>query len=263
MNTEDIVVCYFSYRGDEDCIKQSIRSIRANMPRSKIYVFDDDYHPCKNPDNIDCDKYIRTEFNRRGHLTGMECCLGMQACMAQAAEETGAKWVMKVDCDTMLVRTSFLENRYKDIFLLGWCICGRKSGVTYMTGPLYLIKSEILTRVSEHTKIIKMPTFGAEYPEDLVISMCCQFIDNTKCYLPYWGATNGYAGWVYREMDPHDDYIYGFTKLQKASVVQDIEDYKTLQVVTFGNRAQIEGDDREQHRVCAQAMEQACNFMAF
>lgn len=52
---------------------------------------------------------IRTRFDRRGNLNGLDATLGILDCLALAAAQDGAERVLKVDSDTLVRSLDWLE----------------------------------------------------------------------------------------------------------------------------------------------------------
>lgn len=141
MNT---AYCLFSFDGDQACLEQAVRSIRAFDVTGRIAVFDDGYAPMKRPPMVDF--YERSFFNRGGNLNGRECIQAELLCFAKAARLFGARWVVKMDCDTILLdpdkAVRIMEEGRLDMCGSSW------EGSETAWGPFYMLRASILPRMS-------------------------------------------------------------------------------------------------------------------
>lgn len=107
-----VVFCFFTYGQDLEFVRVSAAHARKFVPRSQVYIFDDAQHPVTEEGAAELDKlavYRKTTFPRNGNLNGKDCVLGIHEAMGAALEESGSKWVFKLDSDTLITRALLMD----------------------------------------------------------------------------------------------------------------------------------------------------------
>lgn len=108
-----LALCYFTYSKDKPLLELSLRSI-ARLKRLRpdvettIYVVDDGKSPIETlPDGVDY--YLKTSWDRKGNLNGVENFYGMLETYKEILKD-GHDWVVKIDCDTYVNDWDWLDN---------------------------------------------------------------------------------------------------------------------------------------------------------
>ena len=143
--------CIFTYGEDAYMLWQCIRAIRKiGGTRNNIFVFDDAANPLPYPPpNV---KYKQTYFDRKGNLNGKECTQGMLFSMLEAAKESKADVVIKVDSDTILNNLTWLLN---NDFMNSHCGFKLKEDQHHISGQVYSLPSWCLFKMLQ--EIYKLP----------------------------------------------------------------------------------------------------------
>lgn len=108
-----IAAHWFSYAGDEEVLLSSVVAFNTACPGASLVVIDDGNNPCtanvKHEAELLGVEWRVSYWNRKGNLNGLECILGILGEMAQSMF-AGASQCVKVDCDTLVLRSDWLNN---------------------------------------------------------------------------------------------------------------------------------------------------------
>lgn len=194
----DLAGCWFSFKGDQACLAESVRAFRGVYGQDvPICVFDDRDNPMDADfvATLGLSLYVLTPWERRGNLNGRDCVLGILACLELAGEATGARWIAKTDCDTIIFRpwadllsTAMFQGIY-------WWPRALATGCSYVfrRGAPGKLRSWILTRDALATE--------ARWAEDATISFYAAVVFSQGVAIRHDGATAKRriaGGWGYR-----------------------------------------------------------------
>lgn len=112
-------VCVFTFGGDAVALGQCIRALKRLRAKCErvggelhIYVFDDGKHPLPYaPAGVE---YEKTWFERGGNLNGVACVQGELVCMLKAVKASGAKYVVKLDSDTVVQDLGWMLEAFEE-----------------------------------------------------------------------------------------------------------------------------------------------------
>lgn len=214
---------FFSFRGDQACLAQAVRSIRHFDPVARIAVFDDGYSPMSQPPKVDL--YERTYFNRGGNLNGRECIQSEILCFQKATHRFGSRWVVKMDCDTLLIDPDkalhIMEQQRLDMCGSSW------PGSETAWGPFYMIRSSVLQRMS--FAVCGIDELSDE--EDKGMTAVCR-------------AANGKVRLI--DFTSSERWLHGFDYRVECDVMQFLRPPEKRRVaITCGNRACVADRDGE------------------
>lgn len=140
----NIAAVWFAYGPDQNLLMESVRAFRRTLPKAKLTVCDDGF--CALPRMVrakleaDGITYRKTFYPRGGNLLGPENLKGQVAEMARAAE--GADVLVKIDCDTLLLRSDWVEALADEPEAL---LAGSYKGLhNYPMGHCYAVRASIL-----------------------------------------------------------------------------------------------------------------------
>ena len=103
MERGKFAICIFTFGGDSGCLESCVKRLhQLKYPNNfEIFLFDDGEHPLERvPANVN---YQRTYFHRNGNLNGTECTHGILMALLQAARQTHAEYVIKIDSDMLVL----------------------------------------------------------------------------------------------------------------------------------------------------------------
>ncbi len=104
-------VIWFSYGADAELLKESVRSVLRILPTAALTVCDDGFYAVPRAVRTWLEErgvtYRKTFYPRAGNLLGPENLKGQVREMARAGE--GADVLIKIDCDTLLLRADWIE----------------------------------------------------------------------------------------------------------------------------------------------------------
>lgn len=225
-----ISVNWFSFRGDADSLKVSLRAARRSLPDAKLCVWDDGGKPGASMLESDvaeirdlCDVFELTTFDRRGNLNGVPCILGEIDCYLASVADVA----IKCDCDTLFLRPGYFADAFrKDRNLLGAGIrCPKTNG---FWGPCYGYRREVLPALREE---MSKRCWTCPLPEDLTMSIWArQAAPSRTRIFEYNKKGRGHVGYNYR------------TSRTLASYVRDWD------VITFGGRFAMDNIPGDQRR---------------
>lgn len=139
-----IAVIWFAYAPDQCLLLESVRSVRRTLPEATLTVCDDGF--CALPRLVrerlvaEGVTYRKTFYPRGGHLLGPENLKGQVAEMARAAE--GADVLIKIDCDTLLLKADWVEALADEPLAL---MAGSYKGLhNYPMGHCYAVRADAL-----------------------------------------------------------------------------------------------------------------------
>lgn len=219
-----IAFILFTHGADADCLRESVTSIRTAYRGAPVAIFDD--HRCRVSPVPRCEMLGVTAFNRRGNLNGRECLLGMLACMSRVAAKTGAKWICKVDSDTILNRQ---PNRPLDSYLDGYALAGSGVHAASVLGPCYAVRASALPDLT----LAALSTPDLVPPEDAAITQCAINAGFRVNVIPAGG------GWL--------------SKFNYREPAEDVK-YRACVAVSFGNRNQLRCAESVRRERVARAM---------
>lgn len=140
----NIAAVWFAYGPDQNLLMESVRAFRRTLPKAKLTVCDDGF--CALPRLVrakleaDGITYRKTFYPRGGNLLGPENLKGQVSEMARAAE--GADVLVKIDCDTLLLRSDWVEALADEPEAL---LAGSYKGLhNYPMGHCYAVRASIL-----------------------------------------------------------------------------------------------------------------------
>lgn len=139
-----IAAVWFSFAPDQCLLLESVRAFRRTLPEAALTVCDDGF--CALP-RLVRDRlaewgvtYRKTFYPRGGHLLGPENLKGQVAEMVRAAE--GADVLVKIDCDTLLLRADWVEALADEPQAL---LAGSYKGLhNYPMGHCYAVRAAVL-----------------------------------------------------------------------------------------------------------------------
>lgn len=145
MSGENLVVVWFSFERDSLTVVESVRAVRAVLPDAALCVVEDAAAPllAVQRDLLEAGgvEVRGSAFRRGGNLNGAECISGMLAEMEAACERYDRAGAVKVDSDTVILRTEWLDNgaRYRGFEGLGG----------FVVGACYYLEVELLGELLE------------------------------------------------------------------------------------------------------------------
>jgi hypothetical protein len=147
------------------------------------------------PNTAECDHYLTREFSRGSTLDGMECTVGMLTVYQEIARLTQCDYILKIDCDVLVLSTKFLSVlRTGQFYHYGHGVELQINNVEgkvikvspYCQGAAYAISSKIISQLptgrdalteqlrdadSLSNGVLSMPRSpGVPWPEDEAIS---------------------------------------------------------------------------------------------
>lgn len=231
----DIAGCWFAFRGDQACLAESVQAFRRvygqNVP---ICVFDDRDDPMEIDfvTTLRPTLYVLTSWERKGNLNGQECVLGILECMALAGSTTGARWIAKTDCDTIIFKS--WANLQASAMFQGIYWWPR----ALATGCNYVMSREAPERLRSWLLVRETMTASAKWAEDTTISFYAAVVFPQEVIIRHDGATANRriaGGWGYRP-----DVTF--------------EIFRDYSVANFGDRHRLPDDwtpDRKRAEVAA------------
>ncbi|MEG0428154.1 MAG: hypothetical protein RR553_09700 [Akkermansia sp.] len=220
-----IAILYISFDRDGLALLQSVRSARRTFGEEvNICIYDDATNPLDEAilDVVRPYYYAKTTWARGGNLNGIAAVEGVLSCFADVVNRTCADFVIKIDCDTIIQSTTWLDFSGK------WALQGFTTIPPCLAqGMCYCLRADAPTTI---LNAIKGRTFVSNATrqvlhEDSTISFL------TTIYFP--GAVRIYdtaAGAVPRRVACGVHYLSNELLAQQAELI------KSYDVVTFGDR---------------------------
>ena len=198
LSIPDIAGCWFSFRGDQACLAESVKAFRRVYGEDvPICIFDDSAHPME-PDFVTSLRpslYVLTPWERKGNLNGRECVLGILECLALAGSATGARWIAKTDCDTIVFRPwADLQSTAMFQGIYWW-------PRALATGCSYVMRREAPERLRSWLLVRDAMASSAKWAEDVTISFYASVVFPQGVIIRHDGATANRriaGGWRYR-----------------------------------------------------------------
>ena len=210
-----MLTVWFSFGPDGPALIESVAAFRETVgSEAQVVVFDDASNPLTDEcfDAVWPDLYRRTDFPRGGNLRGWSCVFGVLDCLVEACEYFDAPGCLKVDCDTLVLGTDWIEQRAP--------ICGFMQGRSaYLGGMAYWMRRDAIEEVRRSIRDRwRIDSWMA--PEDLTISSEALWRFGPQCVLHDW-KKRWAGGWHYGRVPE--------------------ERYNQCRVITFGDRRLIPG----------------------
>lgn len=239
---KNLTVVYFSFGPDGPCLLESVKSIRRVYgPLTRICIYDEALNPVDQEIIQEIQPYLyeKTTFNRGGNLNGKECILKMLDCMARAAIATDAQTIMKIDCDTVVLRDWMNHNRR-------WAMQGVWfKPRAFISGLCYAMDATTPAALIEKTK--NRDLWEGKCPEDATISMLSTiFFPGGVCIFD-------------SAQDAPDRIAVGYYYASQ----QEWATYNKFKIVSFGNRSTMDPKlttDQKRH-VVGQTMQQFTRYI--
>lgn len=161
----------FTYSADADCLSICVDQIHNIDNDAKIYIFDDGKDPLTPEQIPDLCVYKKTWFRRRGNLNGLECILGILACMLDIP---GDDPIVKIDADTLLMSIREINRSLFDREkLAGGMQC---SVPLAWSGCCYWLTKPAIEKALELFARREFPEVSDPYQEDLNITRAMMFL---------------------------------------------------------------------------------------
>ena len=225
----------FTYEPDGPLSILAARAARrAGM--GKPYIIQDESKPLSSSATLRAAelKYplITTDFDRKGNLNGLECVHGMLQCYKKIMDNECCDYVLKIDSDTLLTRsTTVYEAASHDRLIAAVSIPEDKSkGIDPRpaAGACMLLSrvlvEEMLSFIHKWNGLPNM--LNSNMPEDVAIGSFAVLLDATSCLLCRKSSVAGF-GYAWDDGTPYED----------------IESFKErFEFVTFGNPKDVDGN---------------------
>lgn len=210
-----MLAVWFSFGPDGPALIESVASFREVVgDEARVVVFDDATAPLS-PEclkEVDPDLYRCTDFPRGGNLRGWPCVYGLLDCLIEACDRFGATGCLKVDCDTLMLGTDWIE---QDAPLCGF-MQGRSA---YVGGMAYWMRRDAIEEVLRSMRG-RWRIENWMVREDETVSAEALWRFGPKCVLHDW-RKRWAGGWQYGRVPEWR--------------------YDECRVITFGDRRLIPG----------------------
>lgn len=240
-------VCIFTFGGDAVALGQCIRALkrlRARCLRAggdlSIYVFDDGKHPLPYaPAGV---MYEKTWFERGGNLNGVACVQGELVCMLKAVKASGAKYVVKLDSDTVVQDLGWMMEAFEeDEAYVEHVGVSLNNEMDWASGVCYGLRESSLEQILRQACSIKL---RADVPEDVGIT---QVVGSNMFMSTRLVDMDGYC-------EGYKDVLVGYDYQNVRGSWAQWQVYAMSAVVTFGNRNFIK-DKARQREIVGREME--------
>lgn len=217
---------WYSFKNDQLCLEQSVRSFRASYPNACIVICDDQKNPC-DPDlikKIDPQEYHQRSWDSLGNLNGWQCVRQMMLMQCELHDLYPlAQGSCKVDCDTIITDSSWHDHSS--------IASGLDIGTdSVMTGCVRYMRKDapaaVLDFINSRWRWETYPV-----PEDRAIAAMC---------LQLWGASVEIIPW--------------HQVAKSYSYKEDPDQSQKAKVLCFGNRDNIKSTHELSARDYAAAM---------
>lgn len=237
---------WFTFAGDADCLRASLESIHRISPAATRHVRYDPEQPLP-PDLIwECTQAgidIRPSSGPHGgNLNGRDHLERQLDALADAAPAGG--WIVKIDSDVVIQSMDWLmpvlsaPNPFGAVGF--WA---NKPKPQPLCGPCYALRADVPRRLRQTLAAPPQALpFYEKMPEDHCVST---LLDATLekgeiARIASWPQVPWFAGFQYQE-----------TFEDNAGV---LDSYRTISIVTFGNRSMLTGTDAEKRAQTALQM---------
>ena len=216
-----IAGCWFSFSPDWLCLRESVAQFRETFPDSPVCIFDDGGKPTP-PELIATlkpDHYEVTQWKRIGAIRGWEAVNGILAGCDHAAKVTGADGTMKIDCDTLILKSDWVD---ESMALDGWDIGQGR----FAAGMARYLRKDVPASLME--SLASGFSWPSRVPEDQTITFESLWNFPGECRVrPIRPNGDGpkAGAWHYRDETAGDPPTF-----------HPLADHSVL---TFGNRSQI------------------------
>ena len=225
-----IVPVIFTYSRDGACAAEAAGALKE-AGFDEVFVFADTNHHLTGEAMvaIRCTgaRMLPSTHPNPGGQYGPECLRGIATCYREVIAATGADYVLKVDSDTIVVKTSRLRAAAADgVAAAGWVWGGWEFG-----GCCALISRRAANEVLRVATEEKLP---CRCPEDVTTARIAARVGDVR-------------RWPYNEQGGFGaGYRYGITPLEEHA--------RRFDMVTFGNRHLLAGSDCDRREKVALTM---------
>lgn len=208
-----VTVAFLCYRGDSDLLLEALRAAKAAFAKSALdatYVLiDDAWCPVRNDardrflSNEGCVR-METTYRRTAMLLGGENFTGQVKAFRDAAKATDADILLKLDVDTCLFKTDWLEEFAKDPKAM--CAGGFDYGLNnHMSvfGFCYALKASCLDALLEDAE--KYPAHHKAWEDHETSSRVYRIFNGEQGVLMRWRANNPDDGFIVQPLEMAND----------------------------------------------------------
>lgn len=251
-----IAVVIMTFSGDAACLRQCLRGLEVQKKLGydlDIHIIDDAANPINNSSDIKVDieshqlicddnayNYRKSHFNRNFNLNGTECAMGMLMEMIRCSRESGAQYIMKVDCD-MYIRhldrfiSPLKENPDSVVgFKLNEAMQGC-AGVTYIL-PAKGLYAALKGFHQWWNESKDDPGFMEHCPEDWAITCCTSYANDFT--LVQWDNYTDPSTWLLCPFNYAD-----MTETGSVGALYYTK-YNMYDFINFGNRFEMRELDK-------------------
>ena len=254
-----IAIFFMAFRGDTQCLAESIRAIRR-LPSKydfEIFILDDANNPLTDVPT-GCYRTM-SYFNRNGNLNGAECAHGMLMTMLRCARECGAEYILKVDCD-MIIKD--LNNFLRPLEYNREQVIGFKLNpfMNYVAGVCYLLPVNALYNTIRYFSTWlhdekQKEDYPKHCPEDWAITRAVSMINDIP--LLQYNQVDKPENWMmapfnYNELKFNDNSDFIIPDLTMVR-------FAMYDFINFGNRYQLKIENARE--VAASCMQQFNDFL--
>lgn len=216
-----IAGCWFSFSPDWLCLRESVLQFREVFPGAPVCIFDDAAHatPLELLRELKPDLLEITDWKRVANIQGWEAVNGiLKGCM-RAVEVTGAAGTLKIDCDTLVLKSEWIDESNA---LDGWD--GGQG--RFAVGMARYLRADVPGRLID--SLASRFLWSQRVPEDQAISFeaLWEFAGECRLHSMRPSGEGPRAGaWHYSE--------------EVAGREPTFHPLASLSALTFGNRSQI------------------------
>ena len=240
MERGKIAFCIFSFAGDAGCLSHCVERLHVLTYPTEfdIHVFDDAEHPLQSvPHGV---HYHKTYFHRNGNLNGTECAQGMIMCMLQAARESRAEYICKLDSDMLVLNFERFMQPLKEnpLSVIGFKLNARMqyaAGVCYIlpvTGLYEAIRGFHMWYEAESAR----EDFATHCPEDWAITRAVSALNDYPLLL--FNQVDKPSSWLLSPFN-YDEIMLGDTNGEIHIHPLIHQRFLIYDFINFGNRYQI------------------------
>ena len=235
-----ISIIIYTFGGDAHCLGPcltALHRLQASGHRLRIHIADDTAHPLPYPP-AGC-TYWQTAYDRRGNLNGRICVQGQLALMAEIAAEDRPDFILKLDCDTVVLGLGWIS---PDTAMSGFLLAPDKD---YCSGMCYAVRAADIPAMHAWAQA-NGHLLAHNVPEDIGMGIACRAVGGDATLHQ-----------VYEEGKRACGYIYNGTPDESGDVIErpDWAAYAAMEVLTFGNRNYIHPSIAEPRRYAATVMQ--------